>query len=101
LASHSDFQQGNVHTGFIDQHFDTLFPKIEIKEDDICKAALTLICNELEANKSNVSKASDPFSLNCNARLNYSLLRNYNLKSNDKGKVAIKYINMSPMNYLT
>uniref|UniRef100_A0A1B0BPL6 Methylcrotonoyl-CoA carboxylase subunit alpha, mitochondrial n=1 Tax=Glossina palpalis gambiensis TaxID=67801 RepID=A0A1B0BPL6_9MUSC len=33
LANHSEFRAGNVHTGFIDQHFDTLFPPAERVED--------------------------------------------------------------------
>uniref|UniRef100_A0A1A9ZPP9 Methylcrotonoyl-CoA carboxylase subunit alpha, mitochondrial n=1 Tax=Glossina pallidipes TaxID=7398 RepID=A0A1A9ZPP9_GLOPL len=39
LADHSEFRAGNVHTGFIDQHFDTLFPPVKINDTDLCKAA--------------------------------------------------------------
>lgn len=94
LASHPEFQAANVHTGFIDQHFDTLFPPIEIKQDDLCKAALSLVFNELQACQSNALNKNDPFARAANLRLNYSLIRQYQLKANDKTyQVSVKYDN--------
>ncbi|XP_037946188.1 methylcrotonoyl-CoA carboxylase subunit alpha, mitochondrial [Teleopsis dalmanni] len=83
LALHPEFQKGNVHTGFIDQHFDTLFPSINIKNQDVSKVALSLLYNELLASKCNV-KHCDPYNQVVNSRFNYDLLRTYHLKANDK-----------------
>lgn len=85
LASHPEFQAGNVHTGFIDQHFDTLFPPIQINDEELCKAALSLVFNEFQAAKTNsLNGSSDPFAFAPNLRLNYDLIRQYQLKTNDK-----------------
>lgn len=94
LASHPEFQAANVHTGFIDQHFDTLFPPIEIKDTDLCKAAISLVFNELQASQANCVTNNDPFAASPNLRLNYDLIRQYQLKANDKTyQVNIKYSN--------
>jgi len=74
-----------VHTGFIDEHFDTLFPPIVISPQQVSQAALALVFNELQAAFSNGNKGLDPFAATPNARLNYSLIRTYSLKSNEKG----------------
>ncbi|EDV90557.1 methylcrotonoyl-CoA carboxylase subunit alpha, mitochondrial [Drosophila grimshawi] len=92
LASHQEFQLANVHTGFIDEHFDTLFPPIVVKEQQLSQAALALIFNELQAASSNASGNQDPFAAATNMRLNYALIRRYNLKTNDKVyAVEVKY----------
>ncbi|XP_075145922.1 methylcrotonoyl-CoA carboxylase 1 [Haematobia irritans] len=92
LASHPEFQAANVHTGFIDQHFDTLFPQIKIGDDDLCKAALSLVFNELQATQANSLFYNDPFAACPNLRLNYDLVRHYKLKANDKTyQVNVKY----------
>lgn len=92
LASHPEFQAGNVHTGFIDQHFETLFPALKDSDADLCKAALSLVFNELQANKLNSLSKVDPFVCSPNLRLNYDLVRQYQLKSNDKiYNVSLKY----------
>ncbi|KAH8232657.1 hypothetical protein KR032_011338, partial [Drosophila birchii] len=93
LASHPEFQLANVHTGFIDQHFDTLFPPIVISPQQVGQAALALVFNELQSAFSNSSGGSqDPFAATPNLRLNYALIRTYNLKANDKVySVAVKF----------
>lgn len=91
LAAHPEFQLGNVHTGFIDQHFDTLFPPIEIKDEQLCKAATALVLNETQVFGSNASK-NDPFNATQNGRLNYSLIKSYQLKANEKVyNVKVRY----------
>ena len=92
LAAHPEFQQGNVHTGFIDQHFDTLFPPIEIKDEQLCKAATALVLNEMQVFGSNAS-INDPFNATQNGRINYSLIKSYQLKANNKG-VKAKFLNL-------
>ncbi|XP_017101018.2 methylcrotonoyl-CoA carboxylase subunit alpha, mitochondrial [Drosophila bipectinata] len=92
LASHPEFQLANVHTGFIDEHFDSLFPPIVISQQQVSQAALALVFNELQAAFSNSNGSQDPFSSAANARLNYALIRTYNLRANDKVySVAVKY----------
>lgn len=92
LASHPEFQAANVHTGFIDQHYDTLFPPVEIKDKDLCKAALSMIFNELQSSQTNSISKTDPFTASPNFRLNYDLIREYQLKANDKVyNVSVKY----------
>ncbi|XP_053966504.1 methylcrotonoyl-CoA carboxylase subunit alpha, mitochondrial [Anastrepha ludens] len=82
LAAHPEFQQGNVHTGFIEEHFNTLFPPIEINDEQLCKAVTALVLNEMQTFGSNSSR-NDPFNAAQNKRLNYSLIRSFNLKAND------------------
>lgn len=90
LASHPEFQLANVHTGFIDQHFDTLFPPIVVEQQQLGQAALALIFNELQAASSNANNNQDPFAATPNVRLNYALIRKYNLKAHDKGALALE-----------
>lgn len=91
LAAHPEFQMGNVHTGFIDQHFDTLFQPIEIKDEQLCKAATALVLNETQVFGRNASK-NDPFNATQNERLNYSLIKSYQLKANEKVyNVKVRY----------
>ncbi|EDX15163.1 methylcrotonoyl-CoA carboxylase subunit alpha, mitochondrial [Drosophila simulans] len=93
LASHPEFQLANVHTGFIDEQFDTLFPPIVISPQQVSQAALALVLNELQAAFRNGNKDFDPFAATPNARLNYSLVRRYHLKANEKVySVAVKFI---------
>ncbi|XP_039492488.1 methylcrotonoyl-CoA carboxylase subunit alpha, mitochondrial [Drosophila santomea] len=92
LASHPEFQLANVHTGFIDEQFDTLFPPIVISPQQVSQAALALVFNELQAAFRNGNKDQDPFVATPNARLNYSLVRRYQLKANEKVySVAVKF----------
>ncbi|XP_068152268.1 LOW QUALITY PROTEIN: methylcrotonoyl-CoA carboxylase subunit alpha, mitochondrial [Drosophila tropicalis] len=92
LASHPEFQRANVHTGFIEEHFDTLFPPVIVTDHQVSQAALAVIFNELQAATSNASFKNDSFVATPNLRLNYALIRNYNLKAQDKVyAVAVKY----------
>lgn len=83
LASHPEFQLGNVHTGFISQHFDSLFQPVKIDKDGLIKAAIALIQNELQATICN-SAGPDPFVLTTNSRFNYTFIRKYKLKFNNE-----------------
>lgn len=59
LISHPEFANGNVHTGFIEQHETELFPpKPEIDTSIICKAALAFLLKE---NEFNSQKEISPF----------------------------------------
>ena len=50
LAGHPEFQLGHVHTGFIAQHVDDLFPKRTIPNDVICQAAVAIALIEAQRN---------------------------------------------------
>lgn len=87
LASHEYFQKGDVHTGFITQHYDTLFPKKVIKNEVLAQAALGLIINENNAALVNALRAgtpNDPFVLNNDFRVNSSHIRTVSFVVNGK-----------------
>ncbi len=46
LASHPQFVSGEVHTGFIDQHYTELFPKRSLSSAVLCQAAAALLLQE-------------------------------------------------------
>lgn len=47
LSEHPQFEAGNVHTNFIPQHYDELFPaKKATRHEVVCQAALGLILKE-------------------------------------------------------
>lgn len=49
LSSHAEFEAGNVHTSFIQQHYDQLFPKPTAPGGHVvCQAALGLLLQERE-----------------------------------------------------
>lgn len=87
LARHEYFQKGDVHTGFIPQHFDTLFPKKTISDNILAQAAISLIVNENNATKCNTLRAgqfNDPFTLNPNFRVNSKQIKT--VRFNNEGK---------------
>lgn len=46
LAGSDGFIQGQVHTGFIQQHHDDLFPKRTVSDELLCQAAIGLVMLE-------------------------------------------------------
>ncbi|KAL7029369.1 hypothetical protein ACKWTF_006210 [Chironomus riparius] len=81
LAKHEYFQKGDVHTGFINQHYDTLFPSKVVKNEVLAQAALGLIINENNAALINALRAgasNDPFVLNSDFRVNSNHIRTVN-----------------------
>ena len=46
LAGHDAFRSGDVHTGFIGQHYDDLFPKKELSDITLCHAAMAIVLAE-------------------------------------------------------
>lgn len=49
LSGHAEFKAGNVHTSFIQQHYDQLFPKpTALRGDMVCQATLGLLLQERE-----------------------------------------------------
>merc|ERR1711983_761222 len=46
LAAHPEFVKGNVDTDFIPRHYDELFPKRELKDQQVCAATLAVVLTE-------------------------------------------------------
>lgn len=87
LARHEYFQKGDVHTGFINQHFDTLFPQKVIKNEVLAQAALGLIINENNAaliNSLRAGNLNDPFAINSDFRVNSNHVRTVKFAANGK-----------------
>ncbi|ELU18344.1 hypothetical protein CAPTEDRAFT_225318 [Capitella teleta] len=78
LAGHKDFAAANVHTGFIDEHYDELFPKRTISATTLCQGALAMILMEQDQVHSNAVLTNDPFSpfnFGSGSRFNHQLSR--------------------------
>lgn len=87
MAKHKHFQNGDVHTGFINQHYETLFPAKVVKTEVLAQAALGLIINENNAALINALRAgtpNDPFVLNGDFRINSDHIRTVNFVANGK-----------------
>lgn len=97
MASHASFQAGDVHTGFIDQHLDSLFPPIEISEQTVCQAIAALITNEkISAQKlaTKQGRLGDPWTQCDGFRINSTHVRELQLKSHGKKyDIKLKYLN--------
>lgn len=94
LASHPSFQAGDVHTGFINQHFTSLFPPQKIKEQVIAQAIVALVTNEKNAELRNsirrnglAEAAADQFAACDSFRLGASAVREIRLQANENGKI--------------
>ena len=48
LAKHSEFEAGHVHTDFIPQHYEELFPPQRILDSTVCQAIVALIIKQGE-----------------------------------------------------
>lgn len=94
LASHSAFRAGDVHTGFIPEHFDSLFPPIAISDTVLCQAAVALMENEYAASQMNRKSVfgncanANPFNIERGVRLNTVSVRQFKLKFNNAGELA-------------
>lgn len=87
LASHPSFQSGDVHTGFIDQHFDSLFRPIQITSKTVTQAVAAVLINELNSQKQNSIKqqrSHSPFDAMDSFRVNSIAIRTLKLESNEK-----------------
>lgn len=96
MASHPSFQAGDVHTGFIDQHLDSLFPPIEVSEQTICQAVAAMTVNEKIASQKlavRQGRASDPWTACDGFRINSYHEREIKLESNvKKFNVKLRYL---------
>ncbi|KAM8954464.1 methylcrotonoyl-CoA carboxylase subunit alpha, mitochondrial [Pelodytes ibericus] len=83
LSGHPSFEAGDVHTNFIPQHYNELFPpKKETSTEMLCQAALGLILKEkLLTEEFNLQSAEpfSPFTSNNGRRINILQTRNLTL----------------------
>lgn len=97
LAAHPEFQEGNVHTGFIPQHEKALFPEKGHPSDlSLCLASLALVLNEDKVvHQESLLADGDPFSPFSTAnglRINTLLKREVVLLQGDEEtKVSVTY----------
>ncbi|KAM4772492.1 methylcrotonoyl-CoA carboxylase subunit alpha, mitochondrial [Rhinophrynus dorsalis] len=93
LSGHPAFEAGNVHTNFIPQHHNELFPpKKETSGEVLCQAALALILKEKVLTSEFKIQSGDqfsPFASSNGRRINISYTRNLTLLDGEN-KVEMK-----------
>ncbi|EAA14349.4 AGAP010228-PA, partial [Anopheles gambiae str. PEST] len=81
LARHEHFQAADVHTGFIEQHTATLFPKKVIPATKVVQMALAHTLNErVQSGASLGAKTCGPFDVEYGFRPNYRVPRSIKIK---------------------
>lgn len=99
LASHPSFQAADVHTGFIDQHMDSLFPPVEVTEKTISQAIAAIVTNEkITAAKfaSKKRQKNNPWMACDGFRVNSFFERHLDVESNgQKYKILVRYVGSS------
>uniref|UniRef100_A0A8C5M1S5 Methylcrotonoyl-CoA carboxylase subunit alpha, mitochondrial n=1 Tax=Leptobrachium leishanense TaxID=445787 RepID=A0A8C5M1S5_9ANUR len=95
LSGHPAFEAGDVHTSFIPQHHNELFPpKKETSREMLCQAALGLILKEKALTEEFNLQSEDhfsPFTSNNGRRVNLLFTRSLTLLDGEK-KVDLKII---------
>lgn len=71
---------GDVHTGFIQQHYDTLFPNLEVSENRLIQAGIAVVMNDHNTALLNAIKAGYTDVLETNFRVTHKFKRDLNLK---------------------
>uniref|UniRef100_A0A9J7YQG2 Methylcrotonoyl-CoA carboxylase subunit alpha, mitochondrial n=1 Tax=Cyprinus carpio carpio TaxID=630221 RepID=A0A9J7YQG2_CYPCA len=96
LSGHAEFEAGNVHTSFIPQHYDQLFPAAQRPSGALlCQAALGLLLREKQHTEIYRNQTSDmfsPFASSNGRRFNVLHCRNLTLQlGDDKVALSITY----------
>lgn len=92
LSNHRDFKKGHVHTNFIRDHHDSLFPHANISEIEKIQAALSTILNErriIEQKAAKINDSFNPFILESNFRVNHCHVQNISIVSDKEGEKFI------------
>ncbi|XP_073255198.1 methylcrotonoyl-CoA carboxylase subunit alpha, mitochondrial-like [Porites lutea] len=88
LCEHSHFKKGDVHTDFIKQHYQDLFPpKSPLPTETLAQACLGLLLIERHEQEKRSAASTDPFSVwnsNVSFRLNNVAKRRIRLDDGDK-----------------
>uniref|UniRef100_A0AAG5CZG3 Methylcrotonoyl-CoA carboxylase subunit alpha, mitochondrial n=1 Tax=Anopheles atroparvus TaxID=41427 RepID=A0AAG5CZG3_ANOAO len=97
LARHEHFQSADVHTGFIEQHMATLFPKRIVPPTKLVQMALAYVLNDRVQSVGVLgAKTRGPFETEYSFRSNYSLSRSIQIKlGEDTYTVDIKTLDDS------
>ncbi|KOC70796.1 Methylcrotonoyl-CoA carboxylase subunit alpha, mitochondrial, partial [Habropoda laboriosa] len=80
LCSHSNFRQGQVHTGFIEEHHRELFPKLHVPNEIAAQAALaTILYEDTHSLRSSLATIDpfSPFATETGLRFNHPLTRTF------------------------
>lgn len=91
MARHPSFQAGDVHTGFIAQHADSLFPHNQCNNFTVIQSAMAQILFENKQTKE--LNKYNPFFLETNFRLNHFIVRVLKMKfDNEPYTVEVKTV---------
>ncbi|XP_033220190.1 methylcrotonoyl-CoA carboxylase subunit alpha, mitochondrial [Belonocnema kinseyi] len=95
LSTHPKFQNGNVHTGFIEENYDSLFPTLQVPSEVLAQGTLGIILSEeLEAMKKAMDSEDplSPFATETGLRLNHALVRRFQfIVGNKELEVDVEY----------
>lgn len=87
LARHPAFRAADVHTDFIPQHMDSLFPALSVTERQLCQAAVAVLQHERAATETThqttttvTMRDSNPFLCERNFRINTRAIRTLRLR---------------------
>ncbi|XP_048832723.1 methylcrotonoyl-CoA carboxylase subunit alpha, mitochondrial [Brienomyrus brachyistius] len=96
LSGHPEFEAGNVHTSFIPQHYQQLFPAPQPPpKQAVCQAALALLLRERSYTEQFRAQSSDqysPFASSNGRRMNHLQNRSVTLQlGQNKVELAVTY----------
>lgn len=95
LCRNSKFQAGDIHTGFIDENLETLFPKLDPPSAILAQGALGLILSEDLSALEDAKDTKDPFGpfkTELGARFNHSLQKRFKFNFMEREfTVDVKY----------
>lgn len=92
LAGNEVFQAGKVHTGFIQQNMDKLFPKRVLSCEDVCVGALALVMVEKTRVFERVEDSFSPFNNQIGFRSNHYTTRKITLNNGSEDvQVSLTY----------
>ncbi|KYM83784.1 Methylcrotonoyl-CoA carboxylase subunit alpha, mitochondrial [Atta colombica] len=96
LCEHSKFQSGEVHTGFIEENFEQLFPKLHTSNKILIQGTLASILYEDIESLSTSLETKDPFTpfaVETGLRLNHVLKRTFLFDvEKENNIVEVKYV---------
>ncbi|XP_060553630.1 methylcrotonoyl-CoA carboxylase subunit alpha, mitochondrial-like [Ruditapes philippinarum] len=87
LAKHPEFMKGNVHTDFIPQFSQDLFPEHVTSTTAVCQAAVAMVIQQsqkIEKEAKNTQDPFSPFSMCSSMRINQNPTRWINLLDGEK-----------------
>ncbi|XP_067217264.1 methylcrotonoyl-CoA carboxylase subunit alpha, mitochondrial isoform X1 [Linepithema humile] len=95
ICANPKFQNGEVHTGFIEENFEQLFPKLHISNEVLIQGALASILYEDIDSLSTSLETKNPFSpfaVEIGFRLNHVLKHTFQFNiENENNIVEVKY----------